>query len=240
MALASQASRLIRRRGGGPRPVSHRRGADATLPAMGWDEPIAVGRTYGRIDEHDGEYVETEFADLGWLRIPLVPRRSFWIADDRGRQRNGFLIKLQPRSVAATYLRIWAPGIATAVVILGSSSLAIAIAAALFGLSAWSWTWWPRDAALRRRSDFDLAAFGSRCDPARMTDETHRSLASQLALRAGAHADPRPPDDIVRFGPRTEDEALHAYVVLRLTDARSPGPRLPGGISGALWMVSRA
>jgi hypothetical protein len=58
--------------------------------------------------------------------------------------------------VAATYLRIWVPGIATAVLVLWSSSLATAIAATLFGLSAWSWTWWPRDAAVRRRSDFDL------------------------------------------------------------------------------------
>lgn len=193
------------------------------LGGMGSDARIAARRTYGRVDEHDGEYVETEFRD--WLRIPLVPVRSFWIADDRGSQRTGFPIRIQPRSVAATYLRIWAPGIATAVLIVGSSWLAIAVAAALFGLSAWSWTWWPRDAALRRRSDFDLAAFGSRCDPARMTDEMHQSLANQLALRARADADPRPPDDVVRFGPRTADEALFAYGSLRLTEARDPRPQ---------------
>jgi hypothetical protein len=58
--------------------------------------------------------------------------------------------------VAATYLRIWVLGIAIAVLVLWNSSLATAIAATLFGLSAWSWTWWPRDAAVRRRSDFDL------------------------------------------------------------------------------------
>jgi hypothetical protein len=206
---------------------------------MGLDELNAARRTYGRVDEHDGEYVETEFSDL--LRIPLVPVRSFWIADDRGSQRSGFRIKLQPRSVAAAYLRIWAPGIATAVLVLGSSAFATAIAAALFGLSAWSWTWWPRDAALRRRSDFDLAAFGSRCDPARMTDEMHQLLASQLALRAGAQADPRPPDDVVRFGPRTEDEALFAYGALRLTEARSARPQGSSGrFYGAGWMISRA
>lgn len=179
----------------------------------------------------------------GRLPLPLVPVRSFWIADDRGRQRTGFPIELQLRSVAAAYLRIWAPGIATAVVVVGSSSLATAIAVALFGLSAWSWTWWPRDAALRRRSDFDLAAFGSRCDPARMTDEMHRSLANQLAQRASAHADPRPPDDVARYGPRSEDEALHAYGALRLTDARNPPQRSPGRLfesGGAGWMLSRA
>jgi hypothetical protein len=204
---------------------------------MGPDELIAARRTYGRVDEHDGEYVETEFR--GWLRIPLVPVRSFWIADDRGRQRTGFPIQLHPRSVAATYLRIWAPGLATAVLVVGSSALATALAAALFGLSAWSWTWWPRDAAARRRSDYDLAAFGSRCDPARMTDEMHRSLANQLAVRAGAHADPRPPDDVVRYGPRTEDEALHAYGALRLTDARNPPPRSSSRFYDAGWMISR-
>jgi hypothetical protein len=207
---------------------------------MGLDELIAARRTYGRVDEHDGEYVETEFMCPGGLPVPLVPRRSFWIADDRGRRRTGFPIKLHPRSVTATYLRIWAPGIATAMLVLGSSSLATAIAAALFGLSAWSWTWWPRDAALRRRSDFDLAAFGSRCDPARMTDPLHQSLASQLALRADADGEPRSPGDVVRYGPRSEDEALHAYGILRLTEARSPRPRSPGRFHGAGWMTSRA
>jgi hypothetical protein len=206
---------------------------------MGVDARIAARRTYGRVDEHDGEYVETEFWD--WLRIPLVPVSSFWIADDRGSPRTGFPIRLQPRSVAATYLRIWAPGIATAVLVVWSSWLAIAIAAALFGLSAWSWTWWPRDAARRRPSDFDLAAFGSRCDPARMTDEMHQSLVDQLALRAGADADPRPPDDIVRFGPRTDDEALFAYGSLRLTETRDRHPQgSPGRFYGGGWMISRA
>lgn len=207
---------------------------------MGLDERIAMRRTYGRVDEHDGEYVETEFRS--WLQIPLVPVRSFWIADDRGRERTGFPLHLQPRSVAAAYLRIWAPGIATAVLVLGGS-LATAIAAALFGLSAWSWTWWPRDATRRRRSDFDLAAFGSRCDPAWMTDEMHQSLANLLAQRAGAHADPRPPDDVARYGPRNEDEALHAYGALRLTDARNPPQRAPDRLfesGGAGWMLSRA
>lgn len=226
----------------GRRRTPHRRSAGAIVRAMGWDELITPRWTYGRIDEHDGEYVETEFRGLGGLRIPLVPVRSFWIADDRGHQRTGFPIELQPRSVAAAYLRIWAPGIATAVLVAWSSSLATAIAAALFGLSAWSWTWWPRDAALRRRSDFDLAAFGSRCDPARMTDEMHQALANQLAQRAGAHADARPPDDVARYGPRTEDEALHAYGALRLTEARNPPQRSPGRLfeaGGAGWMLSR-
>ena len=222
---------------GVPRQASHRRSPDGTLGAMGLDELIAARRTYGRVDEHDGEYVETEFR--GWLRIPLVPVRSFWIADDRGSQRTGFPIRLQPRSVAATYLRVWAPGIATAVLVAGSSSLATAIAAALFGLSAWSWTWWPRDAARRRRSDFDLAAFGCRCDPGRMTDEMHRSLANELAVRAAAHADPRPPDDVVRYGPQNEDEALQAYGVLRLTDARNPPRTSPSRFYDAGWMIGR-
>ena len=200
---------------------------------MGWDELIATRRTHGRVDEHDGEYVETEFTCLGPLPIPLVPVRSFWIVDDRGSQRVGFEIELHHRSVAAAYLRILAPGIAIAVLALWSSSSAAAIAAALFTLSAWSWTWWPRDAAVRRRSDFDRAAFGSRCDPAAMTDAMHQLLTDQLRLRAGAHAEPRLPDDIVRFGARTPDEALFAYGILRLAGARSPHPpasssRFPG------------
>lgn len=200
---------------------------------MGWDELIVVRRTHGRVDDHDGEYVETEFRCLGSLPIPLVPVRSFWIVDERGSQRVGFAIELHHRSVAAAYLRILAPGIAIAVLALWSSSSAAAIVAALFALSAWSWTWWPRDAAVRRRSDFDRAAFGSRCDPAAMTDAMHQVLTDQLTLRAGAHAEPRLPGDIVRFGARTSDEALFAYGILRLRGARSPHPpasssRFPG------------
>lgn len=195
---------------------------------MGKDERIEVRRTYGRVDEHDGEYIETEFTRLGSLPIPLLPGRSYWIVDDRGTARMGFRIRLDARSVAAAYLRIWAPAIAIAVLVLGGSSLATAIAVALFGLSAWSWTWWPRDAAERRRSDFDRAALGSRCDPARMTDQMHQRLADELATRASADADPRSPDDVVRFGARTVDEALRAYGLLRLTDARDPRP--PGSL----------
>src|ERR1041384_4562520 len=150
---------------------------------MGLDEPRAATWTHGRVDEHDGEYVETEFWCIA--RIPVLPERSFWITRDRGRRRMGFPIQLHARSVAAAYLRIWAPGIAIAMLALWSSALVTAIAAVLFALSAWSWTWWPRDAARRRPSDFDLAAFGSRCDPALMTEPTRQFLAEQLTLRAG-------------------------------------------------------
>ena len=208
---------------------------------MGSEEFIVANRTHGRVDEHDGEYVETEFTHLVWSRIPLLPVRSFWIVNDRGSQRIGFQIQLHPRSVAATYLRIWAPAIATAVMMLSSSALAPVMAVVLFGLSAWSWTWWPRDAAVRRRSDFDLAAFGSRCDPARMTDTMNQILANQLTLRASAGTDPRPPDDIIRFGPRTVDEALLAYGLLRLTEARSPRPqRSPNHLDGAEPRIGNA
>src|SRR5215510_4324087 len=191
--------------------LSRRRSADGMLGAMGLDELIVARRTYGRVDEYDGEYVETEFTCLGWLPIPLIPGRSFWITHDRHSQRIGFPIKLHLRSVIATYLRLWAPGIAVVVLVRSSSSLATVVAATLFGLCAWSWTWWPRDAAARRGSDFALAAFGSRCDPARMTDAMHELLSHQLKLRASADVDPRSPDDIVRFGARTPDEALLAY-----------------------------
>jgi len=108
--------------------------------AMGLDELIVASRTFGRIDEYDGEYAETEFTCLGWLRIPLVPGRSFWITHDRHSQRIGFPIKLHLRSVVATYLRFWAPGIAVVVLALSSSSLATVVAAGLLGACAWSWT----------------------------------------------------------------------------------------------------
>jgi len=52
---------------------------------MGSEEFIVANRTHGRVDEHDGEYVETEFTYLVWSWIPFLPVRSFWIFDLTGR-----------------------------------------------------------------------------------------------------------------------------------------------------------
>ena len=64
-------------------------------------------RAYGRVHQHEGEYAQTTFAHIDF--VPLFPTGSFWVTDDRGGQRFGFPIKLNGRSVLATYLRVWGP-----------------------------------------------------------------------------------------------------------------------------------
>src|SRR6187551_935933 len=109
-------------------------------------------RAYGRVHQHEGEYADTQFAHIDFL--PLFPLGSFWVTQDLGNgQRMGFPIKLNGRSVAATYLRIW--GLPIGIGMLAGGSLGVAIAgAALLALSLYSWTWRSRRASAHRRSDF--------------------------------------------------------------------------------------
>lgn len=194
------------------------------LRMMGTEQRSASRLTYGRVDEHGDEHVETEFACLV-RRIPVLPVRSWWIGHDEHGRRIGFPIRRQPRSVLAAYLRLWAPVAALAILAFVGSPAAVAIAAVLFALSAWSWTWWSRDAGERRRSDFDLLAFGTRCAPARMTDEMLAQLRQQLAQRASDDGEVRSPDDVIRFGANSLEEAIITYGRLRL--------ELPRGRAGA-------
>lgn len=177
-------------------------------------------RSYGRVDSHGGEYADTQFFHIDFL--PLVPLASHWITNaPGGGERFGFPIKLHLRSVIATYLRIWAPFLALlAYVVWGAPGLPIT--AALVALSAWSWTWRNRRTQRARlRSDFDRVALGHRCDPARLTDDMREALATRLSAQYAQHDDPRPPDDVVRFGPRDTHEALAAYGILRVRGARN-------------------
>jgi len=178
-----------------------------------------ANRTYGRVDAHGGEYVETEFWSVPGLRLPLVPVRSFWITEARHTRQSGFAIQLHRRSVAAAYLRCWAPGVALAGLALSGATISVVLATALLGACAWSWTWWPRDPAMRRRGDFDFAALGTRCDPRYLTDAMRDRVAQELAVAAGEEA--RPPEAVFRFGARTTDEALSAFGLLRLEAGRT-------------------
>jgi hypothetical protein len=182
---------------------------------------VIVGRrSYGRVHAHGGEYAETQFAHIDF--IPLFPVGSFWITNEPGGNHFGFPIKLHVRSVAATYLRVWAPAIAALLLVIPSLA-ATAGGLAVVALSAWSWTWRSRHGArAQQRSDFDRVALGHRCDPAWLTDDMRahaaRTLTARLAERDGA----RPPDDVARFGARDLDEAILAYGVLRVTSVEHP------------------
>lgn len=174
-------------------------------------------RAYGRVHQHEGEYADTQFAHIDF--IPLFPIGSFWVTQDLGNgQRMGFPIKLNGRSVAATYLRIWGLPIAIGL-LAASSSVASTIAGAIIGaLSIWSWTWRSRRGDLElRRSDFDRVALGSRCNPAWMTADMRDRVGKSLETSLAKRDDARPPDDVARFGAKDVQEAVLAYGVLRIS-----------------------
>jgi hypothetical protein len=176
-------------------------------------------RAYGRVHQHEGEYADTQFAHIDF--VPLFPLGSFWVTQDLGGgQRMGFPIKLNGRSVAATYLRIW--GLPIGLGMLAGGSLPVALAGvALLALSLYSWTWRSRRGAhAHRRSDFDRVALGSRCDPRWMTTDMRDRIAKSLETSLARRDDARPPDDVARFGARDLDEAVVAYGLLRVSSVK--------------------
>lgn len=175
-------------------------------------------RAYGRVRAHGGEHLETVFAHVDFL--PLFPIKSQWITHDLGKgQRTGFPVPLHARSVAAGYLRIWGPPLACAA--LAVPVVGVALAGVLAALTIWSWTWRSlRGAAAARRSDFNRVAFGSRCEPAWLPEDLRRELEAQLQAAWERRDDPRPPDDVARFGAKDANEAVLAYGLLRLAAVR--------------------
>jgi hypothetical protein len=181
-------------------------------------------RAYGRVHAHGGEYAETLFAHLDF--VPIVPLRSQWIsADLGGGERVGFPIRLHLRSVAAAYLRVWAPAVAAAAYIGLAGAGGLALAAALLAASAWSWTWRSQRGDAAARGDFDRVALGSRCDPAWMKADLRAQIARALERQLAARPDARPPDDVAALGARDADEAITAYGLLRLASVHHHAAR---------------
>jgi hypothetical protein len=174
-------------------------------------------REYGLVDEHRGELASTTFFHL-WF-VPIFPVSSTWITHDAPAQRQGHKIKLYGKSVAAAYLRVWAPiaALANLGALVHGSIVHIPIAIAAVALCAWSWTWRSLrgDRALRR-SDFNYVAFGTRCEPKRLDAETRASLKSELDRQWNARAPKDSPNDIARHGTTDPAEAVLAYGLLRL------------------------
>ena len=171
-------------------------------------------RSYGRVDEHGGEYAQTAFAHIYYM--PLIPVSSFWVNRSVGGTNYGLPIKLHWRSVAAAYLRTWAIVVAIGL-LLSPSVITGVFAMGLIAASVMSYTWRAlRNAKARRRSDFNLLAFGTRCDPSLVTRDTRADLKASLDKRLAALGTQRPPDDVARFGAVNLDEAVIAYGLLRI------------------------
>jgi len=178
-------------------------------------------RSYGRVHAHDGEYLETQFAHIDY--VPLFPVGSQWITRDLGGgERRGFKVKLHGGSVAATYLRIWAPLLALGCLV-QPGVIAKLFGAGFAALSVWAWTWRAlRGHAATRRSDFNRVAFGTRCEPRWLTDEMRERLAADLRDQLAKRPNARPPEDVALHGPLDVEEAVLAYGMLRIAGVSDP------------------
>src|SRR3569623_2813757 len=177
-------------------------------------------RAYGRVHQHEGEYADTVSAHVDF--VPLFPIGSIWVTQDLGNgQRKGFPIKLNGKRVLATYLRIWGPIAATAVLVTTHALAGTLVRLAIAALSIWSWTWRSRRGDLaHRRSGFDRVALGSRCDPAWMTGDMRDRIGKSLENPLAKREDARPPDDVARFGAKDVQAAVLAYGLLRISSLK--------------------
>lgn len=173
-------------------------------------------RVFGKVDEYGGELIATLFWRLWFL--PLVPRASVWISTDereRGRQ-----VRWHGRSIAAGYLRTWAP-IVWLFAFAVDTSRAYTISGVAVALCAWSWSWrMSHRHKAQLRSDFDRVALGSQCPPELLLREDLEQLFSAKQEELAARGAERSPEDIARFGSDDLGELITAYAVLRLAAAR--------------------
>lgn len=178
-------------------------------------------RFYGQVDSHAGQHQLTKFFHIYY--VPLVPVGTLWVTRALDRGYNGHAVQMSGRSVVAGYARVWGPIAALGAITTGSVGGILAASAAA-ALSIWSWSWRSvRSARERRRSDFHLLAFGTRCDPLKMEDQLAAVLQADVAERWAQVADGSTPEDIARLGAANPAQAVLAYASLRLAARLAPG-----------------
>lgn len=184
---------------------------------------LLTERVFGKIDEHGGELAASTFLHLWFL--PLLPTGSVWISSSSSRSM-AQPIRWHWRSIAAGYLRTWAP-LTWMVGFLVDSTAGYGFAAAGLALFVWAWSWrMAHRRGTRLRNDFDLVALGSQCPPEHLAPEDCEQLLASKQRDFAALVADRTPEDIARFGSPSTDELLAAYAVLRLAAAlrRPSGP----------------
>ena len=72
----------------------------------------------------------------------------------------------------------------------------------------------------KRFRDMDRLAFGRRCVPSRLAEDERERLSRLLSSRLAERGEPRPPEEVVRFGARDVEELIAAYGLLRLDPHR--------------------
>jgi hypothetical protein len=95
-------------------------------------------RFYGEVDSYGGQRQLTKFFHIYY--VPLVPVDTLWVTRELDRGYSGHTVKMSGRSVLAGYARVWGPVAAVGAFLAGSLG-GFAAAAALVGLSVWTWTW---------------------------------------------------------------------------------------------------
>jgi hypothetical protein len=177
-------------------------------------------RPYGTVDAYGGEHAETSFFHIYF--VPLIPTGSHWITGRSADGSTGYTIDMYGKSVVAGYARVWGPiaAIGTFVAGLGGNLPLLAISALAIALTAWSWTWRNlRGEAAQRRSDFNLVAFETRCEPRHMPAELRTAFKQSLDASWDALKPDLTPNDIARHGTQNAHQAVIAYGLLRLAAA---------------------
>ncbi|HEY1812584.1 MAG TPA: hypothetical protein VGG74_09585 [Kofleriaceae bacterium] len=177
-------------------------------------------RSFGRVDAHGGEHAQTTFGHVYYM--PILPVSSFWVTQQLDGAARGFTIRTSGKSIAAAYLRCWGPVAAFGALVAGGA-VGFVIAALLASASAWAWTWRSlRGELTLRQSDFQMLAFGTRCDPERMPAEMREKLKHGLDERWAALDAKRSPDEVAEHGAASTREAVIAYGLLRLASIDAP------------------
>lgn len=177
-------------------------------------------RFYGAVDGHGGQHQLTRFFHIYY--VPLIPVGTMWVTREAERGYNGHGIKLSGKSVLAGYARVWGPIAAIGAIATGGVGGVVAAVGAA-AVTAWSWSWRSlRSDRERRRSDFHLLAFGTRCDPLKMETELATVLQAEIAQRWAQVADGITPQDVARLGAANPAQAVLAYASLRLAARLAP------------------
>jgi len=180
-------------------------------------------RFYGEVDGHGGQRQLTKFFHLYY--VPILPVSTLWVTRDLPRGYQGHGVAMSGRSVLAAYARVWGPIAAVGSAVAGGG-LGIVAAGAFAAVTAWTWTWRSlRSHRERRRSDFHLLAFGTRCDPLKMDSQLASVLQADVAGRWAHVAGGSTPEDVARLGAANPAQAVLAYASLRLAARLAPrGP----------------
>jgi hypothetical protein len=214
---------------------------------------ITGRRLMGRVEEHEGTFIVTQFVHLNY--VPLVPLRSFLVLEsDVGRARlvgaTGIRrcveLKLYPASVLAGYLRVWGT-MGTLFCVIGAligggdtSTFAFLLFSALLGgVTLWSWAKLGRlgaEAIAQRRAyaaltheQVDPALLCRNNDAFRTTLHANVAQGAQSMMGTGYRTslDPRTEWARVALDPTVHDrEFLQACLTL----ARIEWGRATGGV----------